>query len=284
MGQFDCGYGAWIPGPILDDPGLRPRSLILYARIARRANRVGFCYATNATLINDMTSVDENGAMRVLSERTIQSMLAELQERGHIRTDNGPFPPDKNGVVRTGRRIYIGRSLAAPTEALDGGEENFTPEKNFTQGVKKSSPPIIGIKEEKKNNTPLYPPKGDGAGKKRKSKSVPDWKPERFERFWEFYRTHARDEDRAGAVRAWDSLRPDDGLIDTMAKALAVQVETDEWKRGIGIPYACRWIRNERWKDTGLAAARKPEEPAEPPRRRYVGKRIIDGQEVDVYE
>ena len=132
-------------------------------------------------------------------------------------------------------------------------------------------------------HTPLYPPKGDGAGKKRRSKSTPDWKPERFEKFWEFYRTHARDEDRAGAVRAWDNLRPEDDLIDTMAKALAVQVETDEWKRGIGIPYACRWIRNERWRDTGLAA-KKPEEPAEPPRRRYVGKRIIDGQEVDVYE
>ena len=51
MARYDCGYGAWIPGPVLDDPGLRPRSLILYARIARRANRVGFCYATNATLI-----------------------------------------------------------------------------------------------------------------------------------------------------------------------------------------------------------------------------------------
>ena len=81
MGRYDCGYGAWIPGPVLDDPGLRPRSLILYARIARRANRVGFCYATNATLIEDMTAVDEDGSVRVLSERTVQSMLAELQER-----------------------------------------------------------------------------------------------------------------------------------------------------------------------------------------------------------
>ena len=61
MARYDCGYGAWIPGPVLDDPGLRPRSLILYARIARRANRVGFCYATNATLIEDMTAVDEDG-------------------------------------------------------------------------------------------------------------------------------------------------------------------------------------------------------------------------------
>lgn len=157
MADFNCGYGAWIPGPVLDDPGLRPRSLILYARIARRSNRVGFCYATNATLIDDMTAVDEDGSMRVLSERTVQSMLAELQSRGHIRTDNGALPPDKNGVVRTGRRIYIGRALTAPPDAVPGGEENFTPEKICTQGVKKSSPPIKGIKEEKKNNNPRTP-------------------------------------------------------------------------------------------------------------------------------
>ena len=157
MARYDCGYGAWIPGPVLDDPGLRPRSLILYARIARRANRVGFCYATNATLIEDMTAVDEDGSMRVISERTVQAMLAELQERGHIHTDNGPLPPDKSGTARTGRRIYIGRSLAAIPDAAQGGEENFTPEKNCTTGVKKTAPPFKCIKEEKKSNNPHTP-------------------------------------------------------------------------------------------------------------------------------
>ena len=157
MSRYDCGYGAWIPGPVLDDPGLRPRSLILYARIARRANRVGFCYATNATLIEDMTAVDEDGSVRVLSERTVQSMLAELQERGHIRTDTGPLPPDRSGTVRTGRRIYIGRSLASVPADAHGGEENFTHEKICTQGVKKISPPIKGRKEINKNNNPHTP-------------------------------------------------------------------------------------------------------------------------------
>lgn len=157
MARYDCGYGAWIPGPVLDDPGLRPRSLILYARIARRANRVGFCYATNATLIEDMTAVDEDGSMRVISERTVQSMLAELQERGHIHADTGPLPPDKSGTARTGRRIYIGRSLAAIPGDAQGGEENFTPEKNCTPGVKKTAPPFKCIKEEKKSNNPHTP-------------------------------------------------------------------------------------------------------------------------------
>ena len=58
MSRDDYSYGAWIPSPILDDPALRPRSMILYAMVARRANRYGFCYATNAKLIEDMTSTD----------------------------------------------------------------------------------------------------------------------------------------------------------------------------------------------------------------------------------
>lgn len=86
-----------------------------------------------------------------------------------------------------------------------------------------------------------------------------------------------------GAVREWDRLKPDEALIQTMTQALETQSRSETWRRGIGIPYACRWLKNERWKDT------TPERPesdpeAEPPRRRYVGKRIIDGQEVDVYE
>lgn len=137
------GYGAYIPGPLLDDAGLRPRSLILYAHIARRANRVGFCFASNAALIEDMSTVDSaTGIRQVITERTLQSMLAELRDRGHIRVDQGPYPPDKNGVIRTGRRIFIGRRLDEIPTSPSGGEENFTHEDFFTQGVKKNSPPI----------------------------------------------------------------------------------------------------------------------------------------------
>ena len=283
MSRDDYSYGAWIPSPILDDPALRPRSMILYAMVARRANRYGFCYATNAKLIEDMTSTDEDGSVRVLSERTIQSILSELQARGHIRMDTGPLPPDKQGVVRTGRRIFIGRVLAPLPDDAEGGEENFTPEKNCTPGVKKTAPPYIGINNINKTIPPIIPPKGESVKKRKKSKSAPEWKPERFEKFWEFYRTHGRDNDRAGAVREWDKLRPEDDLIDTMARALAAQAASDEWRRGIGIPYACRWLRNERWRDTGLRRSESDTEEA-PPRRRYIGKRVIDGEEVDVFE
>lgn len=127
-------------------------------------------------------------------------------------------------------------------------------------------------------NIPPIVPQG-GACEKRKSKGEPKWKPERFEAFWKFYRDNARKEDRAGAVREWDRLKPDDALIETMANALKAQLATPDWKRGIGIPYACRWLKNRRWEDVDTAT-----DADTAPQRRYMGTRLIDGVEVDVYE
>lgn len=99
------------------------------------------------------------------------------------------------------------------------------------------------------DNIPPIVPQGDKPVRKkrqRRPKSEPSWKPERFEAFWDYY---PRGEDRMGAVAEWDKLRPDDALIDRMARALARQMASEEWQRGIGIPYACRWLRKRRWED-----------------------------------
>ena len=109
---------------------------------------------------------------------------------------------------------------------------------------------------------PPNPPKGDcacdsdqsqsqspKANRGRAVKSSPAWKPERFEKFWDFYRTNVRGEDRLGAVREWDKLKPDDALIDAMGRALVRQVNSDAWRRGIGKPYAVRYLRKRRWED-----------------------------------
>lgn len=109
---------------------------------------------------------------------------------------------------------------------------------------------------------PPIPPKGGRREGHKKDKSVPAWNPERFEAFWEYYRTHARGEDRQGAVRAWDKLQPDDALIATMGRALQAQVRSEGWREGVGIPYAATWLNNARWTDTPKAP-HGPEPPEE---------------------
>ena len=67
-----------------------------------------------------------------------------------------------------------------------------------------------------------------------------------FERFWKAYPCKR---DKASARREWDRLEPDRKLMLTMSAALERQKASEQWQRGIGIPYACRWLRNRRWED-----------------------------------
>lgn len=122
------------------------------------------------------------------------------------------------------------------------------------------TPPLLG--EARECGEPLgggdvsepdTPPKRK---RRRSTKSVPDYEPELFERFWAAY---PRGEDRQGAVAEWDSLRPDRETILAMSRALVRQKASEEWQRGIGIPYAVRWLRRRRWEDEIKAPVPQPE-------------------------
>ena len=91
------------------------------------------------------------------------------------------------------------------------------------------------------------PPKAPKRGR-REVKTAPEWMPERFNRFWTFYPAQSR-KDKPAAIREWDKLRPSGELVDQMAIALARQTKSDDWRRGIGIPYPCRWLSHRRWED-----------------------------------
>ena len=89
-----------------------------------------------------------------------------------------------------------------------------------------------------------------------------------FERFWKAYPCH---KDKVSARRAWDKLKPDRELMQVMSAALARAKTSDTWQRGIGIPYACRWLSHRRWEDM-------PDSDLEPlveeaPERRLAGAR-----------
>ncbi len=92
--------------------------------------------------------------------------------------------------------------------------------------------------------------------KRRATKSAPDYRPDTFARFWAAY---PRGEDKQGAIAAWDELKPDDATLQAMSRALVRQKASEEWQRGIGIPYAVRWLRRRRWEDEIKAPAPEPE-------------------------
>ena len=92
--------------------------------------------------------------------------------------------------------------------------------------------------------------------KRRATKSAPDYRPDTFARFWAAY---PRGEDKQGAIAAWDELKPDDATLQAMSRALVRQKASEEWQRGIGIPYAVRWLRRRRWEDEIKTPAPPPE-------------------------
>lgn len=191
-------------------------------------------------------SVRGMAAMLGISKDTMGKYLRELETAGYLRrrqgADKGQF--SKSVYIITDTPGDFGDSEGPPCpknydsdcpKISDSACPNFSAPKKSPQ---KNTYKVL------KNNIPPKAPQGG-----RRSVNVPKWMPERFEAFWAYYRQHARGEDRAGASREWDRLKPDDELIRVMGQALQAQIQSEDWRRGIGIPYACRWLRNRRWED-----------------------------------
>lgn len=132
-------------------------------------------------------------------------------------------------------------SLAADTSPVRGGTEGETGE----------------AAEDDPLRQPAAATSPGGRGKRRgTAKKAPDYRPDTFARFWAAY---PRGEDKQGAIAAWDELKPDDATLQAMSRALVRQKASEEWQRGIGIPYAVRWLRRRRWEDEIKAPAPLPE-------------------------
>ena len=102
-----------------------------------------------------------------------------------------------------------------------------------------------------------------GAGEGFEPKKAPDWKPERFAKFWAYYPLH---KSKQRAIRAWDKLKPSDELLAVIGRALARQIAESkqkaererrpwEWKL-----HASTFLNDARWTDedefpTGSAGA-----------------------------
>ena len=226
-------YWAVLPAVVRYDPELPPSAKILYAEISALTDQRGFCFASNEYFQR----------LYGMSDRTVQRILKTLQERGLIRIQDG-----NGGAGR--RKIYAGINPLADNP--DGSEQE--PRQKCRGNPDKN----VGDINIENNIPPTSPPGGTRAKTPRKE---PSWKPERFAGFWNYYPKSAHKSKQA-AIKAWDQLKPADELIDEIANALRRQMATDEWKRGIGIPYPSTYLRQRRWEDE-IAEPEAPERPEE---------------------
>ena len=259
-------YWAAVPAPVRHDKKLSANAKLLYAEISALATKRGYCWAENeyfATLYD-------------LSVRTISGLISKLAKKKYV-TVQILRDPNTNEVIE--RRIWI---IPLPAEEQTPPEENFhtppegncvtPPEKNFQENVYNP-----------RSNIPPKAPQRGQRGKQREPKETADWKPERFEAFWKFYRKNVRSEDRQAAIRAWDKLTPDDALIARIGRALEKQIASKSWQAGIGKPYASTYLNRRRWEDVEDLPTESRDAPEERTKR-YVRTDVIDGQEVDIYE
>lgn len=90
-------------------------------------------------------------------------------------------------------------------------------------------------REEKRreDNKPPKSPKGD-------------WP--RFDDFWSVY---PRKHDKAKALKAWNKLKPDDQLVETMLASLSAWARSEQWTKDSGqfVPLATTWLNGARWED-----------------------------------
>ena len=216
------GYWAVLPAAVRYDPQLPPSAKILYAEISALTDQRGFCFASNAYF----------QSLFGMTDRTVQRILKTLQEHGYIRIENG-----SGGAGR--RKIYAGINPLA--ETADSTEQE--PRQKCRGNPDKNVGDISIV-----NNIPPTSPPGGERAKIKTVKREPSWKPERFAGFWNYYPKSAHKSKQA-AIKAWDQLKPGDELIDEIAKALRRQMATDQWQRGIGIPYPSTYLRQRRWED-----------------------------------
>lgn len=196
----------------------------------------------------------------------MRRMLRELEAVGYLVREQSH---DSEG--KFDGNVYVLQDEppdAAPAEA-PAESANFTVGlKNRQREKPSTAEPSAGFAPQKiidlkDNIIPPYNPPAKNVlefgevPRKRAPKSVPKWKPERFEGFWAYY---PRGENRAGAVKAWDRLKPDDALIDVIAAALRTLKGTEAWQREIGIPHAATFLNNRRWEDA--QGKRVPDAPS----------------------
>lgn len=256
--------------------------------IVRPGRRESFTVLYNSMITDNRLSLKAKGLFAVMMSRpddwefsvsglaaftgvgkdSIRNTLAELERVGYLIREQG-----HNDDGTFAGNVYILQDIAPPlSEKPDNGETR-----------QREIPSPGNPTQEKKDLQDIIPPKAPQETKvshkrrrrkRHECKETADWKPERFEAFWTFYRLNVRPENRQGAIRAWDKLQPDDLLIARIGRALEKQIVSESWKAGYGKPHASTYLNGRRWEDVeGL--------PVQSPPTADAPGRVVETEEVE---
>lgn len=224
------------PFTILDNVALRDPRLSLRAR---------GLLVTCLSLPPDWSfSVRGLAALCKEGKDAVGSALIELEKAGYLRRNQ---MHGEGGAFGCTEYVFYEEAQPCP--------ENPDTAKPDTAKPDTANPPQQKKEEQKKDIiNPPKPPRG------RAAKKAPDHLPEEFVRLW---RAYPRGDDKQGAIREWDRLKPDEATIFAMKSALLLQMQSDEWQRGIGIPYFCRWLSHRRWEDERIRSGSRAAAPVQ---------------------
>ena len=222
----EASFWSVIPHNVLAARDIKPNAKLLYAKVTSLQTAKGYCYASNKYLAEGLG----------IAPDTVTRLLKDLSDAGYLRLE---IIKDANNAILE-RRVFP--TIKLPNLDTPIGQTSDTPIGQTSDTLSDKHPSREYSREYSNENPPIVPQGTRRRGQKKQA----DHNPERFSRFWKAY---PRGENKQGAIRAWDRLAPSDELCDTMAKALKRQMQSEDWQRGIGIPYASTWINQRRWED-----------------------------------
>ncbi len=149
--------------------------------------------------------------------RVILSMMMHQIKRSEAKAESG----------RKGANVTNKKKLAdsMPTECRQYADGTIT--NTITETITNTNT-ITNI-------SPPKSPKGDDSELKKG-----------FSEFWEIY---PRKDAKAAARKAFEKLKPDETLLNTIVKAVEAQKRCSQWQDSKYIPYASTWLNQRRWED-----------------------------------
>jgi len=190
-------------------------------------------YDTEQPLNSDTNKI----ARRILanSEEERAAMLVVLDEFFVLQDDGWHNARCDAEIAKYKGQIEQASKAGKASAAKRSNKNKSTEQREFNDRSTTVDVPLNQPEPEPITNTPIPPAKTPGVE-------------ERFERFWQ---TYPRKVGKDAAKRAFEKRKPDERLLAAMLAAVALQSQTDEWRKEGGqfIPHPATWLNQGRWQD-----------------------------------